>query len=52
MAYDAGLDGGDSNCWLGSSMLDRYIVWEPRFNDLMLYKQVQQKSPANEKESC
>jgi hypothetical protein len=30
-------------------MLDRYIVWEPRFNDLMLYKQVPQKSPAQTK---
>ena len=36
-----GLEHGDSRALLGSSSLDRYIVWEPRFNCLLLFKQMQ-----------
>jgi len=36
----SGLEHGDTGALFGSSSLDRYIVWEPRFNCLMLFKQM------------
>lgn len=36
-----GTENPDSGTFLGSSILDRYLVWEPRFNYLILFKQMQ-----------
>lgn len=35
-----GMEHADSGMLLGSSLLDRYLVWEPRFNFLVLFKQM------------
>lgn len=36
-----GTENPDAGSFLGSSILDRYLVWEPRFNYLILFKQMQ-----------
>jgi len=35
-----GLEEADCDMVLGASLLDRYLVWEPRFNQLVLFRQM------------